>query len=59
MTELTLHESGQLTIRGGRGSKDRLTYAVSTKVKAALADWLSIRGDEAGPLFTQLTKMGN
>ena len=46
-------DRGALTIRGGKGGKDRLTYVGSTE---ALDDWLDVRGDEAGPLFCPVKK---
>ena len=50
-------ESGLLVIRGGKGRKDRTAYATNGS-SLALADWLAVRGDEPGPLFTAIGKGG-
>jgi len=50
-------ESRELTIRAGKGHKDRTGYA-SNGSSLALADWLTVRGDEPGPLFTAIGKGG-
>ena len=50
-------ESGALTVRAGKGGKDRITYT-STGGIAALGDWLTIRSDQAGPLFVPVNKGG-
>jgi site-specific recombinase XerD len=50
-------ESGALTIRASKGPKDRTAYVANGAV-AALGDWLSIRGTEAGPLFVPINKGG-
>lgn len=50
-------ETGQLTIRAGKGHRDRTAYA-SNGAALALADWLVIRGGEPGPLFTAIDKGG-
>lgn len=49
--------SGALTIRRGKGGKERLVYAANGTADA-LADWLAIRGDGPGPLFLPLNKSG-
>jgi site-specific recombinase XerD len=49
--------SGALTVRCGKGRKDRLTY-VPAGGRAALAAWLELRGQDAGPLFCPITKGG-
>jgi site-specific recombinase XerD len=51
-------ETGALTIRAGKGRKDRIAYAANGAA-AALADWLTIRGPEAGPLFVPIDKGGS
>jgi len=48
-------ESGALTVRAGKGRKDRVVYA-SNGSADALADWISIRGSEPGPLFYPINK---
>jgi integrase len=42
--------TGQLTIRNGKGNKERLGYATNGS-HAALEAWLGVRGDVEGPLF--------
>jgi site-specific recombinase XerD len=51
-------ETGALTIRGGKGRKDRIAYA-SNGSSDALAAWLEIRGDKPGPLFYPIRKGGH
>jgi integrase/recombinase XerD len=51
-------ESGALTVRGGKGNKDRVTYLASGAGEA-LADWLMVRGSEAGPLFCPIRRGGH
>jgi site-specific recombinase XerD len=50
-----LPETGALTVRGGKGRKDRVVYA-SNGSADALADWISLRGSEAGALFCPVNK---
>lgn len=47
-----------LTIRSGKGNKDRITYVVGGAI-TALADWLLVRGDWAGPLFVAISRGGH
>ena len=47
----------ELTVRGGKGRKDRLVYA-ENGAGDALADWLAVRGAQAGPLFCPVAKGG-
>lgn len=49
--------SGRLTIRGGKGRKERTTY-VDPGGQLALEDWLALRGKEAGPLFLRVRQTG-
>lgn len=49
-------EMGQLTVRG-KGNKTRSAY-VRNGAKAALEDWLTIRGASPGPLFWPARKGG-
>ena len=49
--------TGGLTIREGKGRKDRTTY-VESGAAARLAAWLALRGPEPGPMFYPLTKAG-
>lgn len=48
---------GQLVVRSGKGNKDRTIY-VSGGAKTALEDWLVLRGDGLGPIFTSTTHAG-
>lgn len=50
-------ETGALTIRGGKGNKDRTVY-VSNGSEDALAAWLCHRGDEPGAMFWPINKAG-
>jgi integrase len=50
-------ETGALTIRGGKGRKDRIGYATNGAAEA-LVDWLAVRGIEPGPLFLPVRKGG-
>ena len=50
-------ETGALTVRSGKGRKDRMAYAPSG-CRAALEAWLGARGSEAGPLFVPINKSG-
>lgn len=50
-------ENGALTIRGAKGGKDRLVYVKGGAAKA-LAGWLTLRGEAAGPLFCPVHKTG-
>ena len=49
--------TGELVVRGGKGNKDRRAYTGNGSARA-LADWLSVRGLEAGPLFVPVDKAG-
>ena len=50
-------ESGKLIITGKR-NKQRTAY-VTNGARHALEDWLAIRGQEAGPLFCEVSKNGD
>lgn len=50
-------ETGALTIKGGKGGKDRLAYLGTGS--EAVADWLTLRGRAAGPLFYPIRKGGH
>ncbi|MCE5309044.1 MAG: tyrosine-type recombinase/integrase [Acidobacteriales bacterium] len=50
-------ETGELTIRGAKGRKDRLGYATNGSADA-LADWLRVRDGDPGPLFWAVNKGG-
>src|SRR5581483_6809640 len=50
-------ESGAIIVRSGKGRKDRTTY-LDGGAAAALADWLVVRGADAGPLLCPVNKAG-
>lgn len=50
-------DTGALTVRGGKGNKDRVTYATNG-ARDAITDWLRVRGLEPGAMFLSLTKSG-
>jgi integrase len=49
--------SGALTVRHGKGNKQRLTYLANGAARA-MEDWLSVRGGEPGALFWPINKGG-
>ncbi len=51
-------ETGALTIRSGKGNKDRLVYATNG-AQDAMNGWLQHRGDHSGPLFWPVNKGGS
>lgn len=51
-------DSGELRILHAKGKKQRKAY-VTNGARAAMADWLTIRGDQAGPLFYPIRRGGN
>ena len=50
-------ESGTVTVRQGKGRKDRTGYATNG-ARDALNAWLNVRGTEPGPLFLPIDKGG-
>jgi site-specific recombinase XerD len=50
-------EAGSLTVRAGKGNKDRMCYTASGQSKLIEA-WLTLRGKHAGPLFCAIAKGG-
>ncbi|TMB15406.1 MAG: integrase [Deltaproteobacteria bacterium] len=50
-------ETGALTIRHGKGRRERMMYATNG-AREALAAWLTVRGADVGPLFTPVDKSG-
>lgn len=50
-------QSGAITIRGGKGRKDRIAYAPSGS-QAAIEAWIGRRGSDAGMLFQPVLKSG-
>jgi integrase len=49
--------SGALTVRAGKGNKDRRLFAGNGSAEA-LDEWLAIRGHIPGPLFVAISKGG-
>jgi integrase/recombinase XerD len=49
--------SGTLTVRRGKGNRDRLGYATNG-ARAAVEDWLAVRSPDAGALFLRVDKAG-
>lgn len=50
-------ENGALTVRHGKGNKARIVYLTNGATRA-MADWISLRGSEPGPLFFAINKGG-
>lgn len=50
-------ETGALTIRSGKGHKERVAYATNGAADA-LAAWVTRRGDEPGALLCPVDKSG-
>ncbi|HSP97158.1 MAG TPA: site-specific integrase [Candidatus Dormibacteraeota bacterium] len=50
-------ETGAVTIRAGKGRKDRIAYTSNGSL-AALQGWLTVRSTEPGPLFIPVMKGG-
>lgn len=48
---------GELLVRNGKGRKDRRLF-VTNSAEDALLDWLTVRGEEPGPLFYRIRKGG-
>lgn len=59
LVALTLEDyqaaSGALTVRSGKGRKDRICY-VKHGAARALQAWLAVRGMESGPLFVAISR---
>jgi integrase len=51
------HVSGQLRVRRGKGRKPRLV-SLPASALPSLQDWLEVRSDEPGPLFSAVLKNG-
>ncbi|NWJ98917.1 MAG: tyrosine-type recombinase/integrase [Chloroflexi bacterium] len=49
-------DTGAITVRAGKGSKDRITYLGSTE---PLDDWLTVRGSQPGPLILPVGQKDN
>jgi site-specific recombinase XerD len=52
-------DTGTLRVRSAKRNKEYLAYMAQNGAKRALADWLAVRGDEPGPLFWPINKVGN
>jgi len=50
-------DAGALTVRHGKGHKQRLVY-LHNGGRTAMGDWLALRGQEPGPLFLRVRKGG-
>ncbi len=50
-------ETGTLTVRAGKGRKDRIAYATNGS-RAALTAWLTVRGMDHGALFWPVDQAG-
>jgi site-specific recombinase XerD len=50
-------ETGELIIRG-KGNKERMAY-IDDGAAEAVREWLTLRGEEPGPLFCPVTQTGN
>ncbi|GEM_PF-46028 len=50
-------ESGQITVRRGKGNKDRRNW-LNEEGRAAIAEWLAVRGRKGGPLLCPFDKYG-
>jgi site-specific recombinase XerD len=50
-------EGGELTVRAGKGRKARVVY-LPKGGRSALEAWLSVRGEDAGPLLCPVRKGG-
>lgn len=50
-------ETGELTVKNGKGGKDRIVYAENGAFDA-LEAWMKVRGLEQGPLFLPMNKAG-
>lgn len=51
-------DEGRLTVRRGKGRKDRITYVADPGAQEALAAWIELRGPEPGPLFCPISQTG-
>lgn len=50
-------ENGAVKIRQGKGRKERTVY-IANEAKAAMDDWLALRGTMGGPLFIPVHQTG-
>jgi integrase/recombinase XerD len=50
--------SGALTVRHGKGRKERIVY-LTNGARAAMTGWLEVRGSDPGPLFIRILKGGH
>ncbi len=52
-------ETGTLRVQQAKRNKEYLAYVAQDGAQRAMADWLAVRGPEAGPLFWPITKGGD
>ncbi len=50
--------TGEVVVRAGEGNKDRNVY-LAVGAKAAMSDWLELRGEAPGPLWSRVRKGGH
>ena len=51
-------ETGELTVKHGKGNKARIAHLTNGAVRA-MGDWLAIRGGDPGPLLLPINKGGH
>jgi site-specific recombinase XerD len=51
--------TGRLTIRGAKRNKEYTAYIEDNGAQRAMADWLTLRGDQPGPIFWAINRGGN
>jgi site-specific recombinase XerC len=51
-------EAGEVRVRGAKGRKDRMTYAVGG-AQDAIEAWVELRGGERGPVLYPINKGDN
>lgn len=51
-------DTGKLKVLGAKRNKDYITWVSDPGAQAALADWLELRGEDAGPLFYPVSQTG-
>jgi site-specific recombinase XerD len=51
--------TGTLRVRQAKRNKEYLAYVAQDGAQRAMADWLAVRGSDAGPLFWPITKGGD
>lgn len=51
-------DTGELIVRSAKGNKAYITFVAAGHAPGFLAQWLVVRGDTPGPLFTPINKAG-